>query len=230
MSRPYVNINSASYNVTTDVVSFDITALRMRGQTSLTVGGFTQSLTIPLTDGRYITSEGSFFTFSANVNGVTASGNPADATYTPATATFTFAGTASGGATKTNVKITLWGLNGSLVGNFVVLGAGGYTFSATQSTNDAVQTLYTQASSGLLPDGVSVTASGANLIFTATPNTGAFYNGNFAKVETSNLGSLGFTFSSDYLTGTWSGGVTTLSIPVSSSDFGSLETITFDIS
>ena len=41
MSRPYVNINSSNYNSTTDVVTLDITALRLRGQATLTIGGFT---------------------------------------------------------------------------------------------------------------------------------------------------------------------------------------------
>ena len=41
MSRPYININSSTYDGTTDVVTFDVTALRLRGETSLTVGGFT---------------------------------------------------------------------------------------------------------------------------------------------------------------------------------------------
>ena len=62
MSRPYVNINSSNYNSTTDVVTLDITALRLRGQSTLTIGGFTSSQTISLSDGYYANSS---FTFSA---------------------------------------------------------------------------------------------------------------------------------------------------------------------
>lgn len=226
MSRPYININSASYNGTTDVVSLDLLALRLRGQSSITVGGFTSSQTIALSDGYYSNT----FTFSADINGTTASGNAATATFTPATRVFEFSGTASGPGTPTNIKLTLWGINGALTGNFIVFGAGGYTFSSTQSTTTAVQTLANEIiNNGLLPDGVTATSSGNTITITATENTGAFYNGNVAKIESTNLGTTGFTFSGSYYTGTWSGGVTTLTIPVSTTDFGPLDDIVFNI-
>lgn len=230
MSRPYININSASYNGTTDVVSLDLLALRLRGQSSITVGGFTSSQTIALSDGYYSNT----FTFSADVNGSTASGNAVTATYTSASRVFVFSGTASGpGATATNIKMTLWGINGSnpaLTGNFVVFGAGGYTFSSTQNTATAVQTLANEIiNNGLLPLNVTATSSGNTITITATENTGAFYNGNIARIQSTSLGTLGFTFSGSYYTGTWSGGVTTLTIPVSTTDFGQLDDIVFNI-
>ena len=43
MSRPYVNINSVSYNSTNDVLTLDITALRLRGASTLSIGGLTAS-------------------------------------------------------------------------------------------------------------------------------------------------------------------------------------------
>lgn len=232
MSRPYININSATYDGATDIISLDILALRLRGQSELTIGGFTQSKTLAITNGFYSTAEsGDFYTFSANINGVTASGNSTTATYTAATAVYEFSGTASGpGATATNVKMTLWGLNGAITGNFVVLGAGGYTFSSTQNTATAVQNLANYiVTSGLLPDGVSATSSGNTITVTATVNTGAFYNGNNAQVTSSSLGTLGFTFSASYYTGVWSGGITHLTIPVSTNNFGELEDLSFDI-
>lgn len=219
MSRPYVNINSSNYNSTTDVVTLDITALRMRGQSTITVGGFTTSQTISLSDGYYSNSS---FTFSANINGTSSIGNSATSTFSPSTAVFTFSGTASGGATKTNVKIQLWPQTNTTT----IYGGGGYTFSATQSTADAVATLLTNITT--LPTGVTASVSGNSLIFTAPANTGAYYNGNPAKILTAATGTLGFTFSSTYYGGTWSGGITTLTIPLSSSDFGSIDDFTVD--
>ena len=112
MSRPYININSSSYNSATDVITFDVTALRLRGETSLTVGGFTQSRTISLTDGRYLTDEVGAFTFSANVNGTSSNNLTGNETFTPATAIFVFGGTAVGGlgvVAKTNIKMQVFG-------------------------------------------------------------------------------------------------------------------------
>lgn len=233
MSRPYININSGSYNSTTDVISFDVTALRLRGETSLTVGGFTVSRTISLTDGHYLTNESTSFTFSANVNGTSSNNLTGDETFTPATATFTFAGTASAGASKTNVKIQVWGSGTTASGattTYNLFGAGGYTFSATQSSSAAVVTLAANISS--LPTGATATTSGSSLIISAPVSTGAYYNGNDAKILPSNLGtpSNAWTHSTAYYSGTWSGGVTTVTVPVSATNFGELESFVFNIS
>ena len=210
MSRPYANINSATYSGgTSDVVTLDITAFRLRGQSTLTIGGFTQSQSIALSNGYYSGS----LTFSSNINGVTSSGLPSSATFTSATRTFTFTGTASGTGTKTNVKI---GLFPAAATN--IFSGGGYTFSNTVGAAAAVAELYSNL--GPLPSGITATVSGTSLIFTAPVNTGAYYNGNDAKITGAVLGTLGFTFSSTYYGGTWSGGVTTLTIPLSTDDFG----------
>ena len=235
MSRPYININSSSYDSATDVITFDVTALRLRGETSLTVGGFTQSRTISLTDGRYLTDEVGYFTFSANVNG-TSSNNLTGAngvvpTFTPATAEFTFGGTAAIG---TNIKMQVWG--SSAAGkeeNYNLFGVGGYTFSAVQGATTSVNTL--KANIGSLPTGATATTSGATLIITAPASTGAYYNGNTAKIGGTNpqavLGASGFTFSGTYYTGpSWSGGVTTITVPVTATNFGQLETQIFNLS
>ena len=214
----YVNINSVSYNSTNDVLTLDITALRLRGASTLSIGGLTASgetQTINLSDGYYNSSS---FTFSANIEAATASGLPSTATFTPATAQFEFSGTASGGATKTNLKISLW------PGPVNVFGAGGYTFSSTQSILDAVSTLNANVSA--VPVGVTSSVSGNTLIFTAPSGTGKYYNGNDAKVSTpvTTLGTLGFTFSDSEYSGTWDGGVTTLSLTFSSDGFGEFTT------
>ena len=240
MSRPYININSSSYDSATDVITFDVTALRLRGETSLTVGGFTQSRTISLTDGRYLTDEVGYFTFSANVNG-TSSNNLTGAngvvpTFTPATAVFTFGGTAAGGTTKTNIKMQVWGSGTTASGPtalYDLFGVGGYTFSATQSSTTAVATLLENISS--LPTGATATTSGSSFIITAPVSTGAYYNGNVAKIGGTGvpavLGGAGFTFSDTYYTGpSWSGGVTTITVPVSATNFGQLETQIFNLS
>jgi len=215
MSRPYVNINSVSYNSTNDVLTLDITALRLRGASTLSIGGLTASgetQTINLSDGYYNSSS---FTFSANIEAATASGLPSTATFTPATAQFEFSGTASGGATKTNLKISLW------PGPVNVFGAGGYTFSSTQSILDAVSTLNANVSA--VPVGVTSSVSGNTLIFTAPSGTGKYYNGKVSTPVTT-LGTLGFTFSDSEYSGTWDGGVTTLSLTFSSDGFGEFTT------
>jgi hypothetical protein len=237
MSRPYININSSSYDSATDVITFDVTALRLRGETSLTVGGFTQSRTISLTDGHYLTNEVGYFTFSANVNG-TSSNNLTGAngvvpTFTPATAEFTFGGTAAIG---TNIKMQVFGSGTTASGattTYNIFGVGGYTFSATQSAATAVETLRTNIIS--LPTGATATTSGTSLIITAPASTGAYYNGNTAKIGGTGvpavLGGAGFTFSNTYYTGpSWSGGVTTITVPVTATNFGQLETQIFNLS
>lgn len=220
MSRPYVNINSSNYNSTTDVVTLDITAFRLRGQSTLTIGGFTTSQTISLSNGYYSNSS---FTFSANINGTSSIGNSATSTFSPSTAVFTFSGTASGGATKTNIKIQLWPQSGGTT----VYGGGGYTFSSTQSTAAAVNSLYLGITT--LPTGVTASVSGNSLIFTAPANTGAYFNGNDAKITGAQLSTLGFTFSSTYYGGTWSGGITTLTVPASTTNFGTIDSFTINV-
>lgn len=236
MSRPYININSSTYNSATDVITFDVTALRLRGETSLTVGGFTQSRTIPLTDGHYLTNEIGYFTFSANVNGTSSNNLTGNETFTPATAVFTFGGTADGGTVKTNIKMQVWGSGTTASGattTYNLFGVGGYTFSATQSAATAVNTLKANISS--LPTGATATTSGSSLIITAPASTGAYYNGNIAKIGGTGvpavLGGVGFTFSDTYYTGpSWSGGITTVTVPVTATNFGQLETQIFNIS
>ena len=235
MSRPYININSSTYDSATDVITFDVSALRLRGETSLTVGGFTQSITISLTDGRYLTDEVGYFTFSANINGTSSNNLTGDETFTPATAVFTFGGTAAGGTTKTNIKMQVWGSGTTASGPtalYDLFGVGGYTFSATQSSTTAVATLLENIIS--LPTGATATTSGATLIITAPVSTGAYYNGNVAKIGGTGvpavLGVAGFTFSDTYYTASWSGGVTTITVPVTATNFGQLETQIFTLS
>ena len=220
MSRPYININSATYNSQNDVITLDITALRLRGQEQITIAGLSDdapSQQLTLTDGYYSNSS---LTFSANINGTSSIGNAENATFTPATSEFTFSGEATF-TTKTNVKIRLW------PGPLDVFGAGGYTFSATQSDETAVETLKLNATN--LPTGVVCSRSGNTLIFTAPEGTGAYYNGNDAYILSAAKGSSSFTFSSTYYTQDWSGGVTTLTLSLTSSSFGVINTSTFNV-
>lgn len=238
MSRPYININSASYNSTTDIITFDVTALRLRGETTLTVGGFTQSKTITLTDGHYLVEESGYFTFSANVNG-TSSNNLTGANgivpvFTPATAVFTISGTAIGtgaAGTRTNVKISVVGsgtTSNAATQSYNLFGVGGYTFSADQAASAAVATLAANITS--LPTGATATVSDNTLTIIAPASTGAYYNGYNASLTSTSLGTNGITFSGTYYTGTWSGGVTTVTATVTATNFGQLETQVFNIS
>jgi hypothetical protein len=200
------------------------------------VGGFTESRTISLTDGHYLTNEVGYFTFSANINGTSSNNLTGDETFTPATAVFTFGGTAAGGTTKTNIKMQVWGSGTTASGPtalYDLFGVGGYTFSATQSSTTAVATLKANISS--LPTGATATTSGSSLIITAPASTGAYYNGNVAKIGGTGvpavLGGSTFTFSNTYYTGpSWSGGITTISVPVTATNFGQLETQIFNLS
>lgn len=232
MSRPYININTSTYNSNTDVVTFDVTALRLRGETSLSVSGFAGgTITIPLSDGRYLSNESTSFTFSRNINGTSSNNLYGGESFSPATAVFEFSGTASGGATTTNVKISVWGSGTTASGatnTYTLFGAGGYTFSATQSASTAVVTLAANISS--LPTGATATTSGNTLTITAPYHTGAYYNGNTAAILPSQAGTSGWTFSSTYYSGTWSGGVTTITVPVTATNFGQLETQVFYVS
>lgn len=209
MSRPYLNINSATFSYASDVVTLDITALRMRGQSSITLGGFSASQTINLTNGYY---KNSSYTFSAVLDGATAA-TTASTTYSAATATIVFSGTASKNA---NVGFTL-------PGTINVFGNGGYTFSATQSTSDALDLLL--ATMSFSTSGFSATKSGTSIIFSAPSNTGAYYNGYSVTVQKqSGLGSFTFSYGTSF-----SNGSTTFALTLRSTDFGTIETLNFTI-
>lgn len=209
MSRPYLNINSATFSYSTDVVTLDITALRMRGQTSITLGGFSASQTISLTNGYYNNSS---YTFSAVLDGSTSS-TSTSTTYSAATATITFSGTASKNA---NVGFTL-------PGTLKVLGAGGYTFSATQSTADALNLLV--GSMSFSTSGFSATTSGNSIVFSAPSSTGAYYNGYSVTVDKQvGLGTFTFSYGASF-----SAGTTTFALSLGSSDFETIESFNFTV-
>jgi len=213
MSRPYLNINSATYSYSADVVTLDITALRMRGQSSITLGGFTSSRTIALSDGYYNNSS---YTFSAVLDASTSS-TTTTTTYNAATATIVFSGTASKNA---NVGFKI-----PTSGGVAILGAGGYTFSATQSTAVALNLLVGNMTFTGVAAGFSATTSGSSIVFTAPVKTGVYYNGYSVTVhKESGLGT--FTFSHG---ATFSGGSTTFALNLSSTDFGSLESFNFTV-
>ncbi len=210
MSRPYLKINSATYSYSTDVVTLSLTALRLRGQSSFSVDGFSASRSISLTDGFY---ENSTYTFSAVLDGSTSS-TTTTTTYNASTATVTFAGTASLNA---NVGFKL-----PTSGGVAVLGAGGYTFSATQSTAAALNLLVGAMSFSGAAAGFSATTSGNTIVFSAPSNTGVYYNGFSVVVD--KQGGLGtFTYSG----ASFSGGYTSFALALSSTDFGSIETSSF---
>jgi len=212
MARPYLNINSATYSYTTDVVTLDITALRLRGQSTITLGGFTSSQTISLSNGNYSNSS---YTFSAVLDASTSS-TTTTTTYNASTATITFSGTASKNA---NVGFKL-----PTSGGVSILGAGGYTFSATQSTTDALNLLIGSMSFTGAATGFSATTSGSSIVFSAPSNTGVYYNG-FSVLVDKQVGLGTFTFSG----ASFSGGTTTFALTLSSGDFGSLETFKFTV-
>lgn len=208
MSRPYLKINSATYSYSTDVVTLDITALRLRGQSSFSVtGGTTSTLSVSInSDGTY----NSTFTFSSMLDGSTQSTSNSTV---QATATIAFSGTASKNA---NVGFTL-------PGAVKVFGAGGYTFSATQSTSDALTTLLATMSFG--SSGFTAAISGSSIVFTAPTSTGVYYNGYSVSVDKqAGLGS--FTFSQG---ASFSGGSTTYLINLSSGNFGTINSVGFTV-
>lgn len=216
MSRPYLNINSATYSYTTDIVSMDITALRMRGVSSITLGGFSASRTISLSRGFY---DNNTYTFSALLDGSTASAT-SSTTYVRATASITFTGTAS---TNTNIGFKLPSTSGS--GN-TILGAGGYTFSATQSLSAALNLLVGNMAFSGVASGFSATTSGNAIVFSAPSNTGVYYNGYSVTVDKqAGLGTI-FTFSYG---ASFSKGSTTFALTLKSDNFGTLENFNFSV-
>lgn len=187
MSRPYLSINP-TYNSSTDVVTLDITALRMRGISSLVLTGLSASQTINLSNGYF---DGSV-TFSANLDASTASGD-ANTTYVPATANLTFGGSASN---TTSVNFQIRGVN--------LLGEGGYTFSSTQSTvTSAINLLVGSMSFTGNAAGFSATTSGNNIVFSSPSNTGNYFNGFTVSVSKQvGLGTFTFSQSSAFANGT----------------------------
>lgn len=208
MSRPYLKINSATYSYTTDIVTLDITALRLRGQSSFSItGGTSSTLIVSLSD---IGTYNSTLTFSSVLDASTQSTSNSTVA---STATVTFSGTAS---VNTNVGFTL-------PGSVKVFGAGGYTFSATQSTSAALATLLATMSFG--SSGFSAAISGNSIVFSAPSNTGVYYNGYSVTVDKqAGLGS--FTFSRG---ASFSGGSTTYLISLSSGGFGTVDTVGFTV-
>ena len=182
MSRPYLTIQP-TFNSSNDVVDLNVTAIRLRGVTALSLTGLSQSISTTITNGYYVGS----LTFSANLNGSTAQGD-ANTIYTPSNASIAFSGSASNNA---NVKITLPLSGGS--GGTPILGAGGYTFSATQSLPNALDMLVGSMNFTSSASGFSATVSGGSIVFTAPANTGAYYNS--WTVTSAGLGLGTFTFS-----------------------------------
>jgi hypothetical protein len=187
MSRPYLSI-SPTFATASDVVTLNIQALRMRGINSLVLTGLSASQTINLSNGYFNGST----TFSANLDSSTASGD-ANTTYVPATATLAFGGSASN---TTSVNFQIRGVN--------LLGAGGYTFSSTQSTvASAINLLVGGMSFTGNAAGFSATTSGNSIVFSSPVNTGNFFNGFTASVSKQvGLGTFTFSQSAAFASGT----------------------------
>lgn len=205
MARPYLNIASSTYS--NGVVTLEIEALRMRGVTSISLTGLSQSRTIILaTDssgnsyGYYNTvdavgtTQSNGYTFSANL-GLTSSATSSTG-YTASTISVAFSGsTANSGQ---NIKITLPGSSGVSVFS---AGNVGYTFSSTQSISNALNNLVASMSFSGTTYQFSATVSGTAVIFSAP--YGNYYNNYTASVIVSGSG---ITASNLY---TFSGGQTT---------------------
>jgi hypothetical protein len=217
MSRPYLSINP-TYNTSTDVVTLDILALRMRGINSLVLTGLSASQPINLSNGYF---DGSA-TFSANLDASTASGD-ANTTYVNPTCTITFGGTFSVG---TSFYLAYW--NGSSNSLFFKNGSTGYTFSATYSLTSGLEFICGTANTAFISNQMtgpfSVTASGNSLVFTAP--YGKYYSGgpygivlrnyNLGQATYSINGS-GFGISGG---ASFSGGTTTYYFDFNTSPFG----------
>jgi hypothetical protein len=217
MSRPYLKINP-TYNSTTDVVSLDIQALRMRGVSSLVFTGLSASQTINLTNGFYNGST----TFSANLDAATTSGD-ANTLYVNPTCQITFGGTFSVGT-----SIYLDYFNGSSGYPFFANGSSGYTFSATYSLSAGLDfisgTANTAYVSNIMTGPFTVTARGNNLIFTAP--YGKYYSGGpyGVRLQIYNLGQATFSINGSSvgaLSGaSFSGGSTTYFFDCNTTTFG----------
>ena len=228
MSRPYLSIASATYS--NNIVSLEIEALRMRGVTAITLGGFAQTQTIILATnssgnsiGYYNTvdamgpTQASAYTFSVTLTS-TAS-NTGTTTFKPSTISIAFTG-ASASAGE-GVSINLLGATGPSV----FPGGGAYTFSSTQSITTALNTLVGSMSFTGLITQFSATVSGTSIIISSP--YGNFYNSSTASVSTS-VGA-GLTASANVYT--FTGGTTTWTLTLSdlSGIFGSIGTKTLTV-
>lgn len=199
MSRPIIQVRSASYNSTSDIITLDLLALRLRGQSSITLGGLTSSQNINLGNGYY----NGTFTFSAVLDTSTSSLGP-NAVYVPAVATMSFGGTASP--------------NSSLILSINAQQILSYTFSATQSLSTALDTLVATMSFTGAASGFSAGVAGSNIKFTAPEATGPYYNGFSVNLVSGNATGT-FTFSRG---ASFSGGNVTAPFDLGTSNFGTL--------
>jgi hypothetical protein len=214
MSRPYLSINSVSFDGSSNVVTMDILALRIRGGGAISITGLTQSTNvINLSDGYFQVS----VTFSAPIDTSTAS-NASSTTYSPSSVKVSFSGASA--SVTTNVKLNLGSGLGSL------LGAGGYTFSATQSAASASQTIFNNLAN--FTSGFTASLSGSEITLSAP--WGNFYN-ELDCFLVLTPGAFGFTGSFANLSPTYSefsGGTTTYNLSINAPDyFGFSEGQTF---
>jgi len=164
MSRPYLQINP-TYNSSTDVVNLNITALRLRGVSSLTFTGMSASQTINITNGQYFGS----YTFSAQLDSNTFS-QTGSTVYTSATCSITFGGTFSGNSTCILPQLQIGG------SAYPIVTTTGFTFSATQSLSTGLNNLCGSFSTYFAASwpGFSATVSGNSIVVSAP--WGAYYN------------------------------------------------------
>ena len=136
--------------------------LRIRGAGNMTLGGFSQSVTITTAANGYGSGT---LTFSIPNPGTSSTTTYTNAIYTVGP----FTGTASGNTVATNVKM-------SIGGQTIFAGGGGYTFSATQSATTSIATLVATMSFTGAALGYSAAASGTSIVFTAASGLGNLAN------------------------------------------------------
>lgn len=211
MSRPYININALTYS--NSVLSMDYAYYKLRGGGTMSITGFSNSISFSETD-NYSNNE--TWTFSVPTLGTSST------TQYPSNSSFAivFSGTPSAVTTKSTIAIQIAGVN--VINTFT---ASGVTLSNFISGAAAVAS-FSGAAAGF---GVTSTSNGtySTLTFTAPTNTGNYYNGLTAAV-TVVKGTAGSTLT--YSVGnTFSGGVNLYNVTLSYPKLGGVDTYTYSI-
>jgi hypothetical protein len=208
MSRPYININSASYAGAT--LSLNMTFYKLRGGGTMSVSGLSSSISF---NEDHSHSESTGLNYEINEVTVGSLGTSSTTTYVQPTLTVTYGGTVS---TTTNARYQLQGQFLNTPG----LTAVGPTLSVFLASLAAVLS-FTGVNAGF-----TASSNGTTLTITAPTGTGNRYNG-LTAAGTLTIGASSFTYSTTGLT--FTGGTNTYPLILSFPKLGGSDTYSFTV-
>jgi len=209
MSRPYININSASYACPT--LSLNMTFYKLRGGGTMSITGFSNSISFYE---NHSNSDG-VVGLSYEINTVTTGslGTSSTTTFTQPTLVVTYGGTVS---TTTNVAYQLQGQYITAVSGVTAVGP---TLSVYLSS---LVSAFSFTGSNL---GFSAVANATKITFTAPTNTGNQYNGYTVSGPIA-IGASSFTYSTGNL---FAGGANTYALVLTYPKLGGYDTLSFTV-